>query len=109
MMAGLLTSNNCFFKLIVLVIQSIFIAISDILGYARDSILNRKAVLIIRLFPASIMSIIICFLIGQISSKYTHYLMIIFLSVIFLFTALFIILYHALKEPEDSLNIIPVM
>lgn len=107
-MARLLTLNNCLLNFLILVIKSLFIAVSDIFGHTIDSILNRKAILVIKLFPISIMSIVIYLLIGHISLKYTHYLMIIYLNVIFLFTALFIILYHALKEPGNFLNIIPV-
>ena len=100
-----LLPNNCLLKFLVIALKSIFIVLSNIYGYTVDSILYRKTMLVVKLFPVSIMSIVICLVVGQILCRYLHYL-ILFLDIVFFFTALFIILYHILKEPETRLNII---
>ncbi len=89
--------------------KSLFIVLSNIFGQSIDSILNKKTMFVVKLFPVSLMSIIICFLESQISYKYVHYLTIFFLEIVFFFTGLFIILYHVFKEPENSLKIVPAI
>lgn len=103
-----LLSNNCILQFLVSVIKSLFIALSNIFGNTMDSILNKKTILVVKLFSVSLMSVVICLLAGQISYRYIHYLIIFFLDIVFFFTALFIILYHVFKEPENRLNIVPV-
>jgi len=101
-----LLSNNCLLKFLALIIKSLFIVLSNIFGQTIDSVLNKKTILVVKLFPVSIMSIVICLIAGQILYKFLHYVIIFFLCIIFLFTTLFIILYHVLKEPENRLIII---
>jgi hypothetical protein len=92
--------SNYILKFILLILEPLFIVLSNIYG---QSVMNRNIILDIGLLPVSIISIIICLLSNKEFYSYSLFVFI-FLEIVSSFSVLFIILYHAFKEPAKQVR-----